>query len=176
MKPVLHYHNPLSWESGCKGQEPLKSHASSRTFRWHKQNKTKNKIVLKGSQFVQSSTATNTSQLLVRQKTVPPSAMDSVLIYPVRYSRQAIAWQVGNLTPAPKIERMGPILFSPVPEQFQRPFISRCLNLCKHTVVHEGFSSFFFSIPSSLPKVNKFQLQAPSLRGALLHKTEWAGG
>lgn len=45
--------------------------------------------------------------------------MDSVLIYPVRYSRQAIAWQVGNLTPAPKIERTGLILFSPVPEQFR---------------------------------------------------------
>lgn len=116
-------------------------------------NKTKNKIVLKGSQFVQSSTATNTSQLLVRQKTVPPSAMDSVFIYPVRYSRQAIAWQVGNLTPAPKIERMGPILFSPVPEQFRDHSFPGASTFANTQWFMRAFPASSFPSPPPFPKL-----------------------
>lgn len=38
-----HYHNLLSWESGCEGQELLKSCASSNTCRWYVHTQEKKK-------------------------------------------------------------------------------------------------------------------------------------
>lgn len=48
-KSDLHYHNLLSWESGCEGQELLKSCASSNTCRWYVHTQEKKKTVLKFS-------------------------------------------------------------------------------------------------------------------------------
>lgn len=87
-KSDLHYHNLLSWESGCEGQELLKSCASSNTCRWyvHTQEKKKDCVeIFLGT--VQNRTATSARQLLVIQKIVPSSTTLIMFIYPVQYSR-----------------------------------------------------------------------------------------
>lgn len=100
----LHYRNPTFWQSGCKGQEPLKGWVSSNVCKWWPQkNPHQNdhvEILLAITQNRELQQLQDDCQLHEIPKTV-----DITFIYPVRYSRYAITQQVGNTTSATWIER-----------------------------------------------------------------------